>query len=183
MQWTRFKNRNGGTAHYKPGEASWTGNNPNKIQANAMSPTNQGPPRDKPQQGYKNKQYSKEDSKKLSRKQLDTLRVEEKCFNCRESGHEQRNCPKLQSMKPPRMGFKAGAIGFTLLEKLAETLEESDIWVRSMLIIRNDPIADKLAELREIEFKAHTDCVRKPGEMTLCATRKRPGLNANTACV
>ena len=94
-EWTRFKNRSGGTAHYKPREVSQTGNKPNKIQANAVSPMNQGPLRDKPQQGYKNnKQYTKDD-KKLSRKQMDMLRAEGKCFNCREAGHKQRNCPRL----------------------------------------------------------------------------------------
>ena len=30
-EWTRFKNRSGGTAHYKPGEASQTRNKPDKI--------------------------------------------------------------------------------------------------------------------------------------------------------
>ena len=54
---------------------------------------------------------------------MDTLRAEGKCFNCREAGHEQRNCPRLQSMKPPKTAIKAGVIGFTSLEKLAETSE------------------------------------------------------------
>ena len=47
-------------------------------------------------------------------------------------------------MKLPRMAIKAGVIGFTSLEKLAETSEESDVWVRSMSIVRNNPIMDKL---------------------------------------
>ena len=163
-EWTRFKNRSGGTAHYKPEEASRTGNKPNKIRANVVSPTNQGPPKDKPQQGYKNnKQYTKH-VKKLSRKQIDMLRAEGKCFNCREAGHKQRNSPRLQSMKPPKMAIKAGAIGFTLLEKLVETSEESDVWVGSMLIIRNDPITEELAELKEIEFEAHRLCKEAWGE-------------------
>ena len=163
-EWTRFKNRNGGTTHYKPGEASQTGNKPNKIRANVVSQTNQGSPRDKPQQGYKNnRQYTKDD-KKLSRKQMDTLRAEGKCFNCREAGHEQRNCLKLQSMKPPKTAIKAGAIGFASLEKLVEMSEESDVWVGSMSIIRNDPIAEELAELEEIEFKAHRLCEEAWGE-------------------
>ena len=90
--------------------------------------------------------------------------MEGKCFNCREAGHEQRNCPKLQSMKPPRMAIKAGAIRFALLEKLVETSEESNVWVRSMLIARNDLIMDKLAELEEIKFKAHRLCKEAWGE-------------------
>ena len=58
-------------------------------------------------------------------------------------------------MKLPRMAIKAGAIRFASLEKLVEMSEESDIWVRSMLIVRDNPITDKLVELEEIEFKAH----------------------------
>ena len=163
-EWTRFKNRSRGIAHYKPGEAGQTGNKPYKIQANTVSPMNQGPPRDKPQQGYKNnKRYTKDD-KKLSRKQMDKLRVGGKCFNCREAGHEQRNCPKLQSMKLLRTAIKTRVIRFALLEKLAEMSEESDVWVRSMSIIRDDLIMDKLVELKEIEFEAHRMCEEAWGE-------------------
>ena len=163
-EWTWFKNRSGGTAHYKPREASRTGNKPDKIWANTVSLTNQGSSRDKPQQGYKNnKQYTKDD-KKLSRKQMDTLRAEGKCFNCREAGHKQRNCPRLQSMKPPKMAIKVGVIGFASLEKLAEMSEESDVWVGSMSIVRKDLIVEELAELEEIEFGAHRLCKEAWGE-------------------
>ena len=137
-EWTRFKNRSRGTTHYKPGEVSWTGNKPNKIQVNVVSPTNQGPPKDKPQQGYKNnKQYTKDD-KKLSRKQMGMLRAEGKCFNCREAGHEQRNCPRLQSMKPPKTAIKAGAIGFASLEKLAETVTNTIAYLKNITHLPRD---------------------------------------------
>ena len=95
---------------------------------------------------------------------MDMLRAEGKCFNCREAGHEQRNCPRLQSMKLPMTAIKAGAIGFASLEKLVEMSEESDIWVGSMSIVRNDPIAEELVELEEIEFEAHRLCEEAWGE-------------------
>ena len=67
-------------------------------------------------------------------------------------------------MKPPKTAIKAGAIGFALLEKLAKTSEESDVWVRSMSIARNDPIMEELVELKEIEFEAHRLCKEAWGE-------------------
>ena len=67
-------------------------------------------------------------------------------------------------MKPPRMAIEAGAIRFASPEKLAEMSEESDVWVGSMLIVRNDPITDELVEPKEIEFKAQRLCEEAWGE-------------------
>ena len=163
-EWTRFKNRSGGTTHYKPREASRTGNKPDKIWANTVSPTNQGPLKDKPQQGYKNnKQYTKDDNKKLSRKQMDTLRAESKCFNCREAGHEQRNCPKLQSMKLPRMVSRIRK----LTSKITQVCQDiRDIKLRRLLITRLD---SKSNDITNCILTNQNDC-----KNTLDSSRSRP---------
>jgi Holliday junction resolvase RusA-like endonuclease len=155
-EWTRFKNRNGGARHFKPAETEEkpASNKSDKIRVNAVSPQNT--PENKPKAGYS--------GKKLSRAKLDALRAEGKCFNCRETGHEQRNCPKLQSMKPPKAAITAGSVRFTQMEKLAAKKEQADILVGSILVIESDPIADELRELEEIEFRVHKMCEEAWGE-------------------
>jgi len=109
-EWTRFKNRNGGNRNFKPGtseEKPHTAKS-EKVHANAMSPQNASEYKPKPGSNMK----------RLPRSKLDELRAEGKCFNCRQPGHEQRNCPRLQSMKPPRPAVQSGSISFARMEKL-----------------------------------------------------------------
>ena len=75
-----------------------------------MSP--QEPQKDKPKPGANHR--------KLSRVKMDELRAEGRCFNCREKGHEQQNCPKLNSMEPPKSAINTRLIQFASLERLAE---------------------------------------------------------------
>ena len=93
--------------------------------------------------------------RKLSRAKLDELRAEGKCFNCRQTGHEQRNCPKLQSMKPPKHTVNAGSICFAKMEKLAEQKEQADVYLGNVTMTGSDPISDELKEFEELEFKIH----------------------------
>jgi len=43
--------------------------------------------------------------RRISRSKCDQLRAAGKCFQCEETGHDQRNCPKLHSMRRPAMGL------------------------------------------------------------------------------
>ena len=106
-EWTRFKNRAGGTVKYKPGGNEQAGNKSGKIQANAMSPQipdkellKEKPQEEKPHGGKKpygksngkppyDKNKNKNKGNQLSRAQLDTLRAEGRCFNCKDTGHKQ----------------------------------------------------------------------------------------------
>jgi hypothetical protein len=103
---------------------------------------------------------------------MDNLRAEGKCFNCRETGHEQRNCPKLNSMRPPRQAIKAGAISFTKMEELADRKEKADIYVGNVSIEETDPIAEKFREYEEIERKVHRWCENAWGEDPLWYTEE-----------
>ena len=80
--------------------------------------------------------------KRISREQMNVLRAEGKCFNCWERGHEQWNCPELNSMKPPKPAIKAGAMSFVKREELAERKAKVDIYVGSISIIGSDPIKE-----------------------------------------
>ena len=75
---------------------------------------------------------------------MDKLRAKGKCFNCREKGHEQRNCPKLNSMKPLKLAISTRSVQFTKLERLAEEKDQGDTYVGSMSIIINNPVMDIL---------------------------------------
>ena len=155
-EWTRFKNRTGGNKHFKPGdkEEKPSSSRPDKVRANAVSPQNT------PEQKFKPKQPLN----KLSRNKLDALRAEGRCFNCREVGHEQRNCPKLNSMRPPKPAVKTGSISIAKIEKLAERKEKADLYVGSISMVADDPIAEQLKEFEELEFKIHRMCETAWGE-------------------
>ena len=116
-EWTRFKNRTGGNQHFKPNsrEEKQAPNKPERVQANAVSPQNT------PEQ----KNYSNLHCKKISRAKLDTLRAEGRCFNCKEVGHKQQNCPKLNSMKPPATTIRTGSVNLVWMDRLAEQKEKA----------------------------------------------------------
>jgi len=153
-EWTRFKSRNGEAKHFKPGNPGPEKPRTERVRANAMSPQNAPRERPKPAPIHH----------KLSRNKMDTLRAEGKCFNCQEKGHEQRNCPRLNMMKPPKSAVKAGSIRFAYMDKLAEMKDRADTYVGSMSIIEADPIMDKLREYEELELRVHQMCESAWGE-------------------
>jgi len=159
-EWTRFKNRTGGNKHYDPGdkgEGSSQHRNDN-VRANAVSPQNSN------QKPFERRNKPGPSQQKLSRTKLDELRAEGKCFNCREKGHEQRNCPKLSSMKPPKPAIKTGSISFTKMEKLADRKQRADIYAGHISMIESDQIADELREFEEVELRVHQLCEAVWGE-------------------
>lgn len=128
-------------------------NKTEKVRANAVSPQNVNEQKGKHVQQQKH-----------SRAKLDTLRTEGRCFNCQEVGHEQRNCPKLNSMRPPKPAIKAGAINLSKMDKLAEKVGKADIYVGHISMEGSDEITCELAELEEIEFRVHKLCEQAWGE-------------------
>ena len=175
-EWTRFKNRSGGNKNYRPGNNDKSNQNKSdKIRANAMSPQSApGPSQQKPPNQNNNGQKPKfnPNHKKLSREMMNALRVEGKCFNCREKGHEQRNCPKLESMKPPKPHIKAGSIRFADLEELSNRKDQADLYSGHISVTASDPIADELREIEEDELRVHRLCELAWGEDPLWHTEE-----------
>ena len=168
-EWTRFKSRNGGTQHFRPREASQEPVRQEKLRANSVSP--QSSHKDKPRPGPSRSNYHNNNNtphhnypNKQTRSKLDTLRAEGRCFHCQEQGHEQRNCPKLSSMKPPRHAIKAGSIRFAQLDRLAEQKERADAYVGSMSVIDGDPFLEELREHEGLELRVHQMCEDAWGE-------------------
>ena len=117
-----------------------------------------------PQNALENKPRGGHSPRKLSRAKLDELRAKGKCFNCRQIGHKQRNCPKLQSMKPPKQTVNTGSIRFAKMEKLVEQKEQANVYLRNITMTGSDPISDKLKEFKELKFKIHRLCKEAWGE-------------------
>ncbi|PPQ84648.1 hypothetical protein CVT24_006990, partial [Panaeolus cyanescens] len=46
--------------------------------------------------------------KELSKEEMDELRAANKCFNCRDIGHQARHCPKKNSLPRPEQGSSSG---------------------------------------------------------------------------
>ena len=155
-EWTQFKNRTSGNQHFKPDgrEEKQALNKPERVRVNAVSPQNT-PER---------KNYSNPHHKKISRAKLDMLRAEGRCFNCKEVSHEQRNCPKLNSMKPPTTTIRTGSVNLVRINRLAEQKEKADIYVGQISISEVDPITKELQRFEEIEYQVHSLCEEAWGE-------------------
>jgi hypothetical protein len=149
-EWTRFKNRTGGSKNFKPGTTERPPpNRTDRVRVNAVSPQNA--PEHRPRAGPSNQN-------RIPRVKLDELRAAGKCFNCRETGHEQQNCPKLNLMRPPRPFIKSGSICLAKLDKLAECKERADVYVGNVTITEPDPITDKIRRHEEIALQVHRLC-------------------------
>jgi len=146
-EWTRFKNRSGGSKNFNPetSDSEPQTLTSDEVRANAVSPQNA--PEYKPKTGPSNK--------RLPRAKLDELRAEGKCFNCQQPGHEQWNCPKLHSMRPPRPMVNIGSVSFS---KTAAKKDKADVFFGSVAIAESDQIVDKLKEYEDLELKVHHIC-------------------------
>ena len=83
----------------------------------------------KPQNGRR-RSYGK--GKKLSREKRDQLCAEGKCFHCEQLGHSQRDCPKLNTLKPPTV--RANNVSIARLERISKKKDKVDLQVGSVLL-------------------------------------------------
>ncbi|KAJ3487529.1 hypothetical protein NLI96_g3480 [Meripilus lineatus] len=120
--WGRFQSRTTGPESIKPAEQQnngQKGNNPSKSSTETKEKTHQNRP----------KEQKPPRPNKLSKEERDRLRAEGKCFNCKETGHESRNCPKRKTAKAPTI--QAGSIRFNNIEKLAKKARDTEVGVAS----------------------------------------------------
>jgi hypothetical protein len=126
-KWGRFANRTNGTQPYRPDNGEG-GSRPRertgRVRVNAMTPQPQTE-RPRPQNEGRRKQ-----GRKLSRAKRDELRAAGKCFQCEETGHGQRDCPKLNSMRRPAV--TVNNVDLARLERLSSARGFADIRVGSM---------------------------------------------------
>ena len=78
---------------------------PDGVQANAIMPPLLAGERSQPRERER-----RIPGRRISRVKPDQLRAAGKCFQCEETGRDQRNCPKLHSIRRPAMGV--GSIVF-----------------------------------------------------------------------
>ncbi|KAJ7823522.1 hypothetical protein B0H14DRAFT_3730162 [Mycena olivaceomarginata] len=49
---------------------------------------------------------------------MDRMRAEDRCFNCKETGHQSSNCPEKHQAKPPKQKISVGAARYDYLNSL-----------------------------------------------------------------
>jgi len=131
--WGRFANRTDGPKPYRPsnGEGgSGRNTGQERVRANAVTPQPGGSSsRDNDRnRGDKKKRFGK----KISRTKRDELRAEGKCFQCEKTGHSQRDCPQLNTMRPPVLS--AGNVDIARLERLSGARDRADLQVGSVAL-------------------------------------------------
>ena len=126
---------------FKPGTSTNKPQEPRteKVRANAVSPPKE----------------QRKDIQKQSRTKLDALRAEGKCFHCEEKGHEQRNCPKRHTMRPPKPQIKASSIRFDKIERLVAQKEEADLYIGNINVLL-DPIEIETSD--DVKARVHRIC-------------------------
>ncbi len=125
--WGRFSNRARDPTPYKPPSGqpqkpSKLGNNSSQqTRPHNHSPRGQNPSRSQPPRA--------ERRDRLPREELDRLRAEGRCFTCRETGHESRNCKARKTAPAPKgqPGIHAASVHFANLEKLAAQVRPDNI--------------------------------------------------------
>jgi hypothetical protein len=104
--WGRFQNRTTGNEPWKPEgpDAEREGDRKEKPKAKVQAPA---------KQGTSGSKFSARDAKaggkpksttpRLSAEEKDKMRAEDRCFNCRDIGHQSRNCPKKHEAKASKV--------------------------------------------------------------------------------
>ena len=133
--WGRFANRVSGTKPYRPANE---GNKPDRsdgqerVRANAVTPQPAAGPSRPSGQGEQQKRRGR----KISRAKRDQLRADGKCFQCERTGHSQKDCPNLNTMRPP--AITAGSVNIARLERFADARERADLQVGSVVLDTSD---------------------------------------------
>jgi hypothetical protein len=55
---------------------------------------------------------------KWSPEEMDRMRAEDRCFNCKETGHQSRNCAEKHQAKPPKQKISVSAARYDYLNSL-----------------------------------------------------------------
>ncbi|KAJ7884232.1 hypothetical protein B0H13DRAFT_1890088 [Mycena leptocephala] len=148
--WGRFKNRTRGNEPWKPqsgddepakhnGKTEQSGKkNTNKPAKNGQHPGKQNPD--------KSKEKSKD--KRLSPEEMDKMRAEDRCFTCKDVGHQSRNCPEKHQAKAPHQKVSVGATRYDYLkslnmDELAKESREASIHFNSVRVEDEDHIDDE----------------------------------------
>ena len=136
--WGRFANRTDGPQKWKP-SGDGEGSQPKKqdrVRASAVSPQQR-----QPDQSQQQEREPRKRGRRISRAKRDELRAAGKCFHCEETGHDQRNCPKLHSMRRP--AANAARIEAARSERVSGPRGAPDVRVNAMAFIpENDVLQD-----------------------------------------
>ena len=100
QSWGQFANRVDGPQKWRPSEeggGSQSKTRRDGVRANTVSPQQHHQDR----QSQPQERDGRRRGRQVSRAKRDKLRAAGKCFQCEETGHDQRNCPKLHSMQRP----------------------------------------------------------------------------------
>jgi hypothetical protein len=89
--------------------------------------TERRPPRDHKSNSRPGDRERRPTQSRLSKEETDRLRAEQRCFSCKEVGHEIRNCPNHQNAKAPTLS--TGSINIVSLEAKGNRAREVNMSV------------------------------------------------------
>ncbi|KAJ6525380.1 hypothetical protein B0H19DRAFT_1008035, partial [Mycena capillaripes] len=147
--WGRFKNRTHGNEPWVPPSDNEPDKRGGKSENNSRKAADKSA---KNSQGWGKQNSDKpkgkpKDKPRLSPEELDKMRAEDRCFTCKEVGHQSRNCPQKHQAKPPHQKVSVGAARYDYLKSLsmdglAKEIKDASINVDSVRVDDDDILPD-----------------------------------------
>ncbi|KAG8942400.1 hypothetical protein FRC04_003766 [Tulasnella sp. 424] len=136
-----------------------------QLEESRRASTNRSEPRDKTEQGdSKGKNRSYHDKERQSKKELDELRAQGKCFVCKETGHTKKDCPKRNDARRPKVG--TATVNLIELEQLVSVRDSLGCSVAGIFDPTGHPDHDKgdnadltISVLQQLETGFTTDAL------------------------
>lgn len=126
--WGRFSRRDGGNDHWKPddkpGRPGPNDKGPGTSTTTQRNSASAGRRATKSHAGNESTK-PRQHEKTYSKEELDRMRARDMCFNCREVGHQSRNCPRRQTARAPAEAH-AGAVRFSHIDELMDQKAEAE---------------------------------------------------------
>ena len=124
-RWGRFQNRVDGA---RPARRDGTGTSKDEPPESYKSHETKSAPNTKSDyQSSQRRDHRRPARSRMSNEERDRLRAEQRCFSCKDVGHESRNCPKRRQAKAPVIN--AGAINLNSVQLNDDKAREIDLQV------------------------------------------------------
>ncbi|TFK79489.1 hypothetical protein K466DRAFT_579187 [Polyporus arcularius HHB13444] len=126
--WGRFESRTTGPQPWKPRSEQTDSQQREKRGKDLPQPAFKSQSSRKTSSAHASPSERRERKNPLSKEEMQRLRSEGRCFACKETGHESRNCPARKRAKAPALS--TSSVRFTELEALADRARNSEPFLR-----------------------------------------------------
>lgn len=78
---------------------------------------------------------------RLTKQEMNELRAQGRCFECKKEGHDARNCPTRHTAPAPKL--QSNAVNFEMLERLAS--EKDQLTVHTCSVLKDESVTERIS--------------------------------------